>query len=164
MVQQPEKPKLSFATAADASEILAIFANPAMARYSPIDDISEEEFRQLLVRNPSSFAESGHYYRLIAKAEDQLVGTILVKCEDPNRVQVEIGYAIRADHQGRGFGQRMVAAACELIFTRSPFSIIWAKVHKDNFASIAILAKIGFTERWTEPCGELLVYCLEHKP
>lgn len=152
---------LSFASEDDASAILAILANPAMAKYSPVDDISETEFRQLLKANPRSFAVASNYYRLVAKIAGTSVGTVLVKCEDPGRTQVEIGYAVKASSQSQGIGRSMVAAACQMIFADSGFSIIWAKVHKENAPSIRILAKLGFVERWLEPCGEVLVYCLE---
>lgn len=159
----PSSIQLSFAREDDAPAILAILANPAMAKYSPVDDISEKDFRQLLKANPRSFREVSNYYRLLAKTEQQIVGTVLVKCEDPGRNQVEIGYGIKASRQSQGLGRKMVAAACQQIFADSGFSIIWAKVHKNNSPSIRILAGLGFAERWLEPCGEILVYCLEKR-
>lgn len=154
---------LTFATEDDASAILAILANPAMAKYSPVDDISEPDFRQLLKANPQSFGVVSNYYRLVAKIAGKAVGTVLIKCEDPGRTQVEIGYGVKASRQTQGIGRRMVAAACQQIFEGSDFTIIWAKVHKENSPSIRILAGLGFAERWLEPCGEVLVYCLEKK-
>lgn len=154
---------LTFATEDDASAILAILANPAMAKYSPVDDISEQDFRQLLKANPRSFQTVSNYYRLVAKMGTEAVGTVLIKCEDPGRAQVEIGYGVKASSQDQGIGRKMVAAACQQIFADSGFSIIWAKVHKENSPSIRILAGLGFAERWLEPCGEVLVYCLEKK-
>lgn len=135
-----------------------------MARFSPVEDITEPDFRKLLAANPGSFAITAGFYRLVARADGELVGTILVKCEDPNLDQVEIGYAIKADQQAKGLGLQMVQEACAMIFRDSRYSIIWAKVHRDNVASIKILTKIGFSARWTEPGGELVVYCLEKKP
>lgn len=132
-----------------------------MARYSPVEAIGEDEFRALLAVNPTSFSQTAGYYRLVAKVAGTMVGTILLKCEDPNRSQVEIGYAIKDEYQAQGLGYEMVAAACQQIFASSSFSIIWAKVHKENFASIRILEKVGFTERWSEPTGDILVFCLD---
>lgn len=163
--------QLRFAVPDDADAILTILDNPAMAKYSPVDDISADDFRALLRRNPTSFHPMASYYRLVATLSagentsgpnpDPVVGTILVKCEDPNRGQVEIGYAVKADQQALGIGHAMVARACQLLFAKSTFTIIWAKVHKDNAASIRILTKVGFTERWLEPTGDIVVYCLD---
>jgi RimJ/RimL family protein N-acetyltransferase len=63
----------------------------------------------------------------------------------PLRGKVEIGYAIEARHQGRGFACEAVGAMSEWALRRFELPEILGVVSPDNAASCRVLERAGFT-------------------
>ncbi len=57
----------------------------------------------------------------------------------------DIGYALREQIWGRGYGTLVARALIDVGFTRLGLHRVWATVHPENAASVRVLEKAGMT-------------------
>ncbi|MFD1393024.1 GNAT family N-acetyltransferase [Lacticaseibacillus jixianensis] len=69
---------------------------------------------------------------------------------DPAASTREIGYALAADHWGRGLMTEALQLVLAELF-RTGITAVWAGVYPTNRRSIAVLARLGFEYRFTAP-------------
>lgn len=76
-------------------------------------------------------------YGLILKSNGMLIGDISLFYEDD---KLFVGYVLHPDYHQQGY---MYEALCEVL---KPYRCIYAKVYCDNYPSISLLKKLGFSE------------------
>ena len=59
--------------------------------------------------------------------------------------ECEVHVILAKDHCGRGIGTEVALKLCEVAEARFPKRFLTAKVHPENAASLAIIAKLGFS-------------------
>jgi RimJ/RimL family protein N-acetyltransferase len=68
-----------------------------------------------------------------------------VAVRDEQNASGDIGYALREDVWGQGYGTEVARALIDLGFTQLGLHRVWATVHPENVASIRVLEKAGMT-------------------
>lgn len=58
----------------------------------------------------------------------------------------EVGFIIRSDHWGQGYGREALSAALGAAFRRHAIGAVTADVDPRNAASLRLLQRLGFTE------------------
>jgi RimJ/RimL family protein N-acetyltransferase len=113
-----------------------------------------ETFRAELTRNVSSDAGPGlGYFSIFALAEpSRFLGYVSLH-HLPDRPEIQLGYRLVRAAWGRGFAWEASRAVLEYGFGTLGLGEIVAVVHPENFASQAVMGRLGFT-----PDGRRLAY------
>ena len=82
-------------------------------------------------------------YDLVAELDGQFVGTGRLLVSDPANASGDIGFAVRADAWGKGYGTAVVRQLVDLGFSQLGLHRIWATAHPENAASIRVLERVG---------------------
>jgi len=83
---------------------------------------------------------------ILIKETNELVGDIGIHFIDPDNLQVEIGYTISLEYQGKGYASEAVAGVINYLFNNLKKHRITASVDPKNTKSIALLRRIGMRE------------------
>lgn len=89
------------------------------------------------------------WYALLPASEQGtniLVGSGGFKGAPDENGQVEIGYSVLPEFQGRNFATEMIAALVDLAFSVEAVRLVFAETTADNAASIRVLRKNNFEE------------------
>nr|WP_314463147.1 GNAT family protein [uncultured Clostridium sp.] len=122
------------------------------------------EIEEFIMKNISGISNKvGSWLQLAICIENgQMIGDIGVHFFDD--YQIEIGYTLSPEYQGRGYAVEAVNGIVNYIFTTLKKHRITASVDPDNLASIKLLEKIGFRKeahfiksfymdnRWYDDC------------
>lgn len=131
---------------ADVDALYAMYSDPAVMRYwsrPPMTQRAEAEAQ--LARYADGFAARGGLTWAISVGDDDaLVGTCALFHIEPMHRRAELGYALRADHWGRGIAREAVALLLEWGFGTLGLNRIEADIDPRNLASRALLLRLGF--------------------
>jgi RimJ/RimL family protein N-acetyltransferase len=160
MEMLPELPshrlRLRQLTRADADAIFAVYSDPDSMRYwsrLPMTDVSEA--REMIDRIDACRArEDLLQWGIEDRTDGAIIGTCTLFQIDRSNGRAEIGYILRSDRWGHGYGGEAISRLLE--FARSGLALrrIEADVDPNNPASLRCLEKIGFAregylrERW----------------
>ncbi|MGW0664784.1 GNAT family N-acetyltransferase [Streptodolium elevatio] len=132
----------------DAPGVLAIYGDPDATRHLSFEPRSAEEVDGVVARAiASAHAEPRDEYVLAAvphDAPDDIVGVTRLAIEP--QLAATIGFALRTDMWGKGFGTETVHLLCALGFTQLGLHRIWAARSPLNTASAETLRKAGMSE------------------
>ena len=81
---------------------------------------------------------------MIKKADNALIGDIGVHFLDAERQQVELGFTLDREHQGRGYATEALTEIIEHLFNELKKHRIVAAIDPRNGPSIALVARLGF--------------------
>ncbi|NFP91312.1 GNAT family N-acetyltransferase [Clostridium sporogenes] len=99
---------------------------------------------------------------IFIKESDELVGDMGIHFIGPDSLQVEIGYTLSLEYQGKGYATEAVIGVIDHLFNNFNKHRILASVDPRNTRSIALLERIGmrkeahfkesvwFNEEWTD--------------
>jgi RimJ/RimL family protein N-acetyltransferase len=149
---------------ADTEFILRLLNSPGWIQF--IGDRQVKTHQQAinyLQQGPlQSYHQNGFGLYLVEKKDDQ---TPIGMCGLLKRDSLEnpdIGYALLADFQGKGYAFEMASATLADATDRLGMSKVWAITLPNNLKSIRLLTKLGFyfikTHRLTASKEECLVY------
>lgn len=128
----------------DLDATLAIVGDPAVTRWLSFDTRGRAEqagrLAQDIVRAQTT-PRPDYYLGVIAES-GQLVGFARLGLGPHSGA--ELGYAIRADHWGRGYATEAAAVLVDWGFRELGLHRIIALTAPDNEASHAVLARLGF--------------------
>ena len=123
-----------------------------------------ERLRRQLERDPATGAWTLHYLVLrspVAGGPRELVGVAGYAGPPSAEGAVEVGYAIAAEHQRRGYATEAVQALVTGAFHHAEVVVVTATTYAALGPSIGVLWKTGFALVGREPATGLLRY--EHR-
>jgi ribosomal-protein-alanine N-acetyltransferase len=132
---------------ADAALLHAWRAEPTVRRHQPLSDASVADLRTDLARQRPEelYRGQGERFQWIVVVAGEPAGWITLAVASWEHGIAEVGYALGTPFQGRGV---MTAALTQLfaeLFGHTALERIEARCSIDNFASQAVLDKLGFT-------------------
>jgi RimJ/RimL family protein N-acetyltransferase len=132
---------------ADFQQLHNLYADSAIiSAISPPLTIAETRqiFEDQLIRYDIE-PQTGRYF-IINKANNDLIGTFLLRGNDENDA-VEIGYALIRKEWGKGYATEVVKHGIDYVFNSTVFEVINAYTDLPNFNSKKVLVKCGFTQQ-----------------
>jgi [ribosomal protein S5]-alanine N-acetyltransferase len=130
----------------DLDATLAIVGDPAVTRWLSFDTRGRAEQAERLAQDivRAQNPPRPDYYLAVVAESGLLVGFARLGL-GPHRGG-EVGYAIRADHWGRGYATEAAGVLVDWGFRTLGLHRITAATGPDNAASRAVLARLGFRE------------------
>ncbi len=80
---------------------------------------------------------------VVDRVDDELIGTVGLTIDSVIHRRAEIGYIIRRDCWGQGFGYEAAGLGLELAFDLLDLHRVWAVCDTDNSPSMRVLKKLG---------------------
>jgi RimJ/RimL family protein N-acetyltransferase len=138
--------KLSFAemTADDLGDMAALLGDAHVMRYYPRPKTREEAL-SWIEWNQGLYQQEGFgLWTIRLRATGDFVGDCGLTLQDvEGTTEVEVGYHVRADLQGRGYATEAAAACREYALQELGLSRLIAIIDPDNRASLRVAEKIG---------------------
>ncbi|MDT8914010.1 GNAT family N-acetyltransferase [Amycolatopsis sp. PS_44_ISF1] len=136
--------RLRALTAADSAAVRAVFAAPEMNRFFR-DDLSDPGRARAMIARRLAFdgpVGQGHWVIELAGA---VAGVVHLRPSDelPGGV-VELGYSVAVEHAGQGIASEAARAVVGHGLGTLGLPAVWALVHEDNAASLAVAGRLGF--------------------
>lgn len=131
---------------ADAEDLFACRADPAVARYQgwcPANLAAASEFIDAQSQQPSR----GWFQRATRRREGgALIGDLGVCLPEDPRGPVEFGVSIAPAHQGHGYASEAVREVFTFVFDQLGCHRVHASVDPRNLASMAMLRALGMRQ------------------
>jgi RimJ/RimL family protein N-acetyltransferase len=130
----------------DADALAAVLGDPVAMQYYPaaLDRKGVEEW---IERNRSRYQSDGYgLWAMVLKDSGELIGDcgcILQEVEGANHV--EVGYHVRRDLWGNGYGTEAARACMEYAFTALEVTRVISMIRPENVQSIRVAEKNGLT-------------------
>ncbi|WP_326833909.1 GNAT family N-acetyltransferase [Amycolatopsis rhabdoformis] len=165
-----ERLRLRTLTEADTDAVVAVFADPAMSRFFAADFSDPEQARAMVARRLAYSGPEGQGHWVIEHVEHpgEVIGVAHLRpsSELPGEV-AELGYYIAAKHAGKGFATEAARALVDHGLTTLGLPAVWALVHEDNAASLAVTRRLGFLDvgsgvHYGDPHGVLVALPAAH--
>jgi ribosomal-protein-alanine N-acetyltransferase len=99
-----------------------------------------KEFEKYIV--PTGF----EIWMIVNRDNMQVIGDIGFKGQPNNEGEVEIGYGLITEEQGKGYGYEALEAMVKWAFYQDKVKVVKADCLIDNYPSIRILQKVGMKE------------------
>ena len=140
----------------DASDLFAVFSDPAVVRYwsaepwTSIADAHEMIDQALACYRDGTDVRFG----IELAATGALIGTAGLHHFFPKNRRCELGYALGSAHWGKGYATEALSAALDYGFHELRLNRVEADIDPRNVASGAVLERMGFRkegympERW----------------
>ena len=141
----------------DAEALLPMYSDESIYRYRPgIPRKSLLLVNKVIKRFEQSMEkEDAVAFTVLDKKQDmKVVGLVEVFNPDSRVEQIEIGYTILPECQGRGIATAAIGCITDYLILELGFNRVRATVHVDNQASQKALLKNGFTLEGRERQGE----------
>ncbi len=132
---------------ADGPDLVAAFADPEIARWSPGPAGAGAAAEFMSRRN--DWSESSHASWAVADTSDRLVGSVSVHRIDPDQADAEIGYWVAPWARRKGHATRSVRAASRFAFSRLGLHRLYLYHAVDNPGSCAVARAVGFVHEGT---------------
>ncbi|WP_456505588.1 GNAT family N-acetyltransferase [Arthrobacter sp. UYCu723] len=130
-------------TSADLDSMSELLGDPAVMTYYPAPK-SRDEAALWIAWNESNYAEHGYGLWIVETHDGMFLGDCGLTWQEVNgRSELEVGYHMRTDVQGRGYATE-AAAACK-DFARDELHVqrLIAIIHPENVSSRRVAEKIG---------------------
>lgn len=138
-------------TPEDAEALWEIYKEPAMSRYTEGLHESLEAERAYLEdykQQMYGFYEFG-IWAIVERTTGKLIGRAGFYMEEDSETPY-LGYAIAVPEQRKGAAYEVCSGILKYGFEELAFEKIYAKVHADNVASLALCRKLGMEPLYTE--------------
>jgi len=161
-------------TPGDVEDALAIVGDDRVTHWLSFDSRDRAGAEKMIgaaIAAAQSDLRSEFYLAITPPGSDRVVGFVRLA---RSGVQAgKLGYAVHADHQGRGYATDAARTLIKYAFDQLGLHRITAAVGPDNVASIALLKHLGFTpegrlrdhvftnDAWRD---SLLFSLLDHEP
>ncbi|MGU3495641.1 GNAT family N-acetyltransferase [Xanthobacteraceae bacterium A53D] len=130
----------------DFSAYAAYHGRAEVYRYmfapTPEGEALERQFAQV---RTARFEQEGDFFHLavVRRADDMLVGEVMLRLAGREARQGEVGYLFNPDHSGQGYATEAVAAIIGIGFSTFGFHRIFARLLGGNTRSIRLLERLG---------------------
>lgn len=128
----------------DKEDFLYYKGMPETQKYQSWSPKSISEIEAFIEKNMTVCPNTDNTWLQLAVClkEGQLIGDVGIHFLEDE--QMEIGYTLSPDYQGRGYAIEAVQAVVEYLFSALKKHRVTASVDPDNGASIKLLEKMGF--------------------
>ena len=143
---QTERLALRALRPADFPAYAAYHRRPEVYRFlympAPTGQALQDQFAAVLAQ---PFAQDGDTLRLAVtrRADDALVGEVLLKIASRAALQAEVGYIFHPDFAGQGYATEAVAAMLGLGFDALGCHRIFARLDALNAGSVGVVERLG---------------------
>jgi RimJ/RimL family protein N-acetyltransferase len=128
---------------ADLDAMAALLGDPEVMRFYPAPK-TRDEAADWIAWNQRNYAEHGHGLWIVETHEGEFLGDCGLTYQPVNgRTELEVGYQVRADLQGRGYATEAAAACRDLARDTLDAELLVAIIHPDNVPSQRVAQKIG---------------------
>jgi ribosomal-protein-alanine N-acetyltransferase len=130
----------------DDNEIFSLRSNDIVNKYldrkpgKSVDDA--KNFIKTIIENIQS--HDSIYWAITLNGTDKLIGTICLFNFSEDHSNVEIGYELLPDFQGKGIMQEAISIVIHFGFQHVGLSSIEAHTHTENQSSTRLLEKLNF--------------------
>lgn len=127
----------------DIDAFAAIVGDDRVTRWLSFDSRTVSDARQMLtgiIERAGQDVRSEYYFAV--EVERRLVGFARIGLSGVRAGKV--GYAIHADHWGRGYATSAVRVLADFAFTELELHRLTAAIGPENRASIAVVQRLGF--------------------
>lgn len=130
-------------TSADLDSMSALLGDPVVMTFYPAPK-SREEAAQWISWNEANYAEHGYGLWIVETHHGEFLGDCGLTWQEVNgRLELEVGYHMRSNVQGRGFATEAAAACKDLARDELHVQQLVAIIHPDNASSRRVAEKIG---------------------
>ena len=136
----------------DAGQLYEYFGkDPEMYKYSGWNPYATQEMAQETVRRFIESYDKDHSYSWVMDVDDVLVGTI--GAYDFTGNQIEVGFSVVKDWQGRGIATAALRSVLEYLTDNEKIPRVTAWCAAENIGSRRVLEKAGMKHLQTEEKG-----------
>ncbi len=140
-----ERLDLSPLTPSDTNEVAELYTDPEVARYVGGERLTAQVIPQQVEAFAAEWTERGYGQSAVRdRASGRFIGRIGLHFW-PQWNEVELGYVLRADAQGRGFASEGSRAWIRRARDQRIAKHLIANIHPENAASIGLAERLGFT-------------------
>lgn len=129
----------------DLDAVAAVVGDDRVTTWLSFDSRSREQAHSMLrsiIERAHMEPRTEYYLAVTATGRNQAIGFARLALSGVRAGK--LGYAMHADHWGRGYATAAVRAMLDFGFTRLDLHRVTAAVGPDNAASIAVLRRLGF--------------------
>lgn len=128
--------------------LFEIFSDPRVTEFWSSDPLADMAAAHALLEEIDAARARGSLFQwgIALEGEDRIVGTTTLAAWDRVHRRAELGFALRRDCWGRGFGTEAVERIVRFAFDELDLHRLEADADPRNDASLRILRKIGFRE------------------
>lgn len=128
---------------ADLDAMAALLGDPEVMRFYPAPK-TRDEAADWIAWNQRNYDEHGHGLWIVETHDGEFLGDCGLTYQPVNgRTELEVGYQVRADVQGRGYATEAAAACRDLARDVLDAELLVAIIHPDNVPSQRVAQKIG---------------------
>lgn len=164
--------RLRFFSEKDLMAFAQYRAAPSVARFQSWSSYSLDDAKKLFATlNTTDFGETGSWFQIAIadKQDDRLLGDCALHFLADDQ-QVEIGFTLAPEHQGKGLAKEAVAMLLDYVFMEMAKHRVIAITDAENHRAKKLLLALGFRQeahykknvffkgKW---CDECLFACLE---
>lgn len=103
---------------------------------------------------PLSDSAFYHFWKIIRKTDETVMGEICFIAPPNKRGDIELGYQMNEEYMNRGYMTESVTALCKWTLRLPDINSMIAMTKRDNIPSMKVLRKCGFLE--DSFCGDIL--------
>ena len=131
----------------DASELFGNHQEPEVRKWIPNECYQDLEEAEGAIRFFAKCVEGKrlpYVLAVVLKENGVLIGDTGINEVDGKPGEVEIGYTICREYQGRGYATELVAGMYDFVKSDFGFETLYGRVMGGNDASVRVLQKNGF--------------------
>ena len=147
----------------DAESMLKYRSNPQISKFQYWEPKTIRDAETFISTSISKVVNMPNtWYQVGIFIKNELIGDIGINFLEFDNLQVEIGYTLSLEYQGRGYATEAVAGVINYLFNNLNKHRITASVDPNNIKSIALLERMGmrkeahfrksiwFKKEWTD--------------
>lgn len=130
-------------TSSDLDSMSALLGDPLVMAFYPAPK-SKEEAAQWIAWNEANYAKHGYGLWIVETQNGEFLGDCGLTWQQVNgRMELEVGYHIRTEAQGRGYATEAASACRDFARDVLQVQLLVAIIHPENDASRRVAEKIG---------------------
>lgn len=153
-------------TSADAQALFDIYSDKEAMKYRGSKPMKTLQDAEQYIRDQRVQKGTVLTLREGVELEDRnvLIGSVMYRFDETKPGVCEIGYSIGRKFWGRGYGHSTLQEMLKALQDRSDIEQIVAECHKENMASVKVLAKAGFEYTGQVSTPDISIYRKRNHP
>jgi len=129
----------------DANQVATLVGDDRVVRWLSFDPRTKDEAARMLdgILQRAHVEPRAEYYLAVVKPDDDQVVIGFVRLGLDGVRAAKLGYAISAEHWGRGYASSAASAMLRFAFDDLGLHRVSAAIGPDNAASIAVVSRLG---------------------